>query len=78
MNVKELIEHLQKLPQEAEVIMSKDSEGNAFSPYVDFSDKYHYVPESTSCGYLWGYDDEEEESEKPDNAVPCVVLWPES
>lgn len=74
MNVKELIEQLKKLPQEAEVVMAKDAEGNSFSPYANHSDQYHYIPNSTWSGELWGGEDEEDE--KPDNAVKCVVLWP--
>lgn len=36
MKVKQLIAELKKLPQDAEVIMSRDAEGNGFSPLDGF------------------------------------------
>ena len=49
MKVKELIELLQKLDQEALVIMSKDAEGNSFSP-LDEVETCLYQPDSTWSG----------------------------
>jgi hypothetical protein len=71
MKVKELIELLQTLPADSEVILSKDSEGNRFSPLCDYSDA-HYQAETTWSGEIW----DDEEAEPPEDAVPCVVLWP--
>lgn len=75
MKVKELAELLTGLDPEAEVVMSRDAEGNGHSPLADYSDQYHYVPESTWHGWLWGHEDEEGD-EKPEGAIKCVVLWP--
>ena len=49
MKVKELIKTLKELNQEAIVIMSKDSEGNMFSPLDDIESSV-YIPNSTYSG----------------------------
>ena len=49
MKVREFILELQALDQEAEVVMSSDSEGNSHSPYAEFSEGY-YVAASTWSG----------------------------
>lgn len=67
MKVKELIKLLQKEDPEREVVMSKDAEGNCFSPFVEFS-KGQYVPENTWSGEFIG--DREEEGKK------ALCLWP--
>ena len=73
MKVKELMEMLQTVPEDREVVLSRDAEGNGYSPLAD-SGELWYVPYST-----WGGDcynlDEEEEFEGQD-ADLVLVLWP--
>lgn len=63
MKVKQLIKKLQKHDPEKIVIMSKDSEGNYFSPLADMS-KENYIPETTWAGELGS------------GGEPALVLWP--
>lgn len=76
MKVRELIELLKVLPQDHEVIMSKEGEGNGFSPYSDYG-LFMYVPDSTGAGEIVSLADVEagESQEYVENAV---VLWPVS
>ncbi len=82
MTVKELIEELEKLDGERIVVLSKDGEGNGFSPLSDI-DCSVYTSETTWCGEVHieeltpelrkqGYteDDVREDGQK------AVVLWP--
>lgn len=73
MKVCELIEQLQKLPQDIEVVMSKDGEGNNFSPLCDYN-LGCYRPLSTWSGD-WtseAYFDDDPETYK----LNAVCLWP--
>lgn len=70
MKTKELIELLSELNPELEVVMSKDSEGNAFSP-VDAYCLGQYFPESTWSGDFIGEDDMDDGKD-----IDAVVLWP--
>ena len=72
MKVSEFIELLKQLPQDHEVIMSKDSEGNSFSPFADFGIEM-YEPECTWSGYLVDPESSHRTSVYKKNAV---VLWP--
>lgn len=74
MTVKELMELLSAENPRAEVVLSKDGEGNSFSPACDYSVGF-YVPESTWCGefYPEKYSDEMDEDDKK---IPALVLWP--
>jgi len=74
--VKELIELLQQEDPDKLVIMSKDGKGNSFSPLADYSRQYHYRPDSTWSGELYGYEDDEEPYEPEPGDSPCIVLWP--
>lgn len=76
MKVKELIEQLQKLPEDAIVILQKDAEGNGYSP-VDDAEEAIYVAEKTWCGEVYSLDYKQLGYE-PDltNAEPCVVISP--
>ena len=71
MTVKEIKEILADLPDNHEVVLSKDSEGNSFSPLANWSIG-RYTPETTWRGE---YDENVEGEEKvfEENAV---VLWP--
>jgi len=85
MNVKELKELLNTLPDDTEIVMSCDAEGNRFSPLADSSSQYHYLPDTTWSGDLWSEEDERdydpdipEDAEvcPPVDAVKALVLWP--
>lgn len=69
MTITELIEELSELakiiPQNSEVVMSKDGEGNAFSP-VGFTAVGFYVPDTTWSGEF------HETGIDPSN----ICLWP--
>ncbi len=51
MRVWELIDRLKKIDPEKIVVMSKDSEGNCYSPLVDTEER-EYMAESTFSGYV--------------------------
>lgn len=73
MKVKELIELLKTLPEDHEVILSKDGEGNSYSPLSSHG-TYMYLPESTWSGEIFSEEDaEESELLYGENAV---VFWP--
>ena len=56
MIVSELIEHLEKMPQDLQIIISQDSEGNGFSAHVEVEN------DSNQCVVLWpGHFDELDE-----------------
>jgi hypothetical protein len=83
MKVKELIKLLQQEDQEAEVIMSKDGEGNSFSPFSDFGTQNCYKAECTWSGEM-GFSELTPELEKDgygegdiiSDGVPALVLYP--
>lgn len=83
MKVKELIALLQQEDREKEVIMSKDSEGNNYSPFDSFGNENTYVADSTwsgDTGFLEltpelkkeGY----EEEDILTDGVPALVMYP--
>lgn len=89
MKVKELKELLATLDDDMEVIMSKDGEGNSYSPLADYSDQYRYNPDSTWSGELTSEERCAEEREEDGlkglcehtdcrygEGIPAVVLWP--
>jgi hypothetical protein len=71
MKVKDFIEKLKELDQEAEVVLSKDAEGNSFSPVCDFSTGT-YAADTTYSGEFTS--DYSEEGESP--PVRAICLWP--
>lgn len=85
MKVSELVAKLLELPQELEVILQKDAEGNGYSPLSDVDADEIYVCESTYHGDVfqdsWTHEEagfpspSEWESFKEDH-VRCVVLSP--
>lgn len=84
MNVGELREVLKDLPDDTLVVMSKDGEGNSYSPLSGHWNG-HYIPETTWWGELWSEEDERDfdphlpedaEVPVPAEAVPAIVLWP--
>jgi hypothetical protein len=75
MTVRELIEVLQDLNPGAIVVLSKDAEGNGFSPLqgkLTGVDVGHYEPRSTWAG------DFESAPEALRASAPAVCLWPEN
>lgn len=76
MNAQELIDILKEYPPDTLVVMSKDGEGNGFSPLDSHGDGF-YVADSTYSGEL--FEDENEFAEyadEVDEAVKVIVLWP--
>ena len=71
MKVKDLMNLLKDLPQDYEVILSKDGEGNDFSPLADHG-LYMYVPDSTWSGEAVCKEECDEENYQENS----VVLWP--
>lgn len=67
MKVKELIDALKELPQDALVVMSKDAEGNGYSPLADIG-QYKYAAHCTWAGEIYPTDEEEGEE--------AIVFWP--
>lgn len=69
MTVGELLEQLNGYNRNRIVIMSKDSEGNLFSPLAEV-EASKYEPDSTWSGDLVADEDITSKS------LDCVVLWP--
>lgn len=69
MTVTTLVALLKKLPGDLQVIVSKDAEGNGFSPVYEHS-VGKYMAECDWSGNFYAHDDDDAEGE------PCVVLWP--
>jgi len=83
MKVKELIEFLKSVPQDAELIVQKDSEGNDYSPLEDADADAVYIAETTWNGNVYSMDWSAEDAcmskkeWKEIKAMPrCVVLFP--
>lgn len=56
MTVKELKEAISNLPDEMEVVLQKDSEGNGYSPLSDVHPDAVYIPNSTWSGDVYSID----------------------
>jgi hypothetical protein len=76
------IAKLDHLPGETLIVMSKDGEGNGYSPLADL-DEAMYAAETTWYGERYLSDeqraaerDPDDYSQAPDDAVPAVFLWP--
>jgi len=83
MNVKELKEAINDLPDDMEVILQKDAEGNGYSPLWGADPDAVYVPETTWYGDVydmkWCADDacmEEEEWEEIKKKPRALILHP--
>lgn len=66
MTVEELIEELKKMPSGALVVMSKDAEGNDYSPLTEVDGEGTYTADTTWSG----------EFEHYGQGKPAVCLWP--
>lgn len=89
MKICDLRELLTTLDDDAEVIMSKDAEGNAFSPLSSHSGEYRYNADSPWSGEITSNEDCDEDWALYGEEGPCdhsdcrwsegvkaVVLWP--
>lgn len=69
MIVSDFIDVLKKMPQDSIIIMSKDAEGDNYSPLYDI-EQGSYLKENSWSGEVFF------SKEKPKNTESCVVLWP--
>lgn len=84
MTVKELKKELENLPDDMEVILQKDSEGNGYSPLSGVDAAVVYVPDSTWSGDVysveeWSADDacmDEDEWAEIKTKPRAAVLFP--
>lgn len=83
MNIKELKEAIKDLPDDMEVILQKDAEGNGYSPLEGADPNAVYIPESTWDGHTyslhWSADDacmDEEEWEEIKKKPKSLILYP--
>ncbi len=72
MNVGDLRRLLEGHDEDTLVVLSKDAEGNGFSPLdeLDEPGRHRYFPSSTWAGEVEGADEVGDDGEK------VVVLWP--
>lgn len=75
MTKKELLAALEGVPDETLIVLSKDGEGNGYSPLADAESAF-YLADSTWSGDVYDEDADEEEDRPPAGAVPCVVFSP--
>lgn len=75
MNVSTLIRHLEGCPPDAEVVLSKDDEGNSYYPVLDVTWET-FVGEMPERGDLNEYWEEDWGNEKGVNRQPIIVIWP--
>ncbi len=68
----DLLKAIVDVPDDTLIVMSRDSEGNDYSPLAQI-DEALYRAENTYSGELYDEDQGEEEKKK---CVPCIVLWP--
>lgn len=83
MTVRDLLEALEGIDPDRLVVMSKDSEGNGYSPLADVNPDNIYVADSTWSGDIWPgeydsewFDDQEDFETIKAEGVSAVVLWP--
>lgn len=83
MKVIELKAIIENLPDDLEIVMSKDAEGNGFSPLAAHShpDDVKYCPESTWSGEIINVEDIENDiaegwEHNMDDYIDALILWP--
>lgn len=71
MNVKDLKKAIENLPDDMEVIMQKDSEGNGYSPLSNVNSDAVYIPETTWFGevFFLNETDEDEDNEMDESEL---------
>jgi hypothetical protein len=62
---------LTDIPDDAEIVMAKDVEGNGFSPLADVEPNARYVPDTPWSGWVPCSD-----APDPDGMKRVVILWP--
>lgn len=72
MKVKALKEYLKEVPDDAEVVLQKDSEGNDYSPLSGVDVSCVYYADTSYSGEIWNNID----PKRPVGAVKAVVLYP--
>ena len=76
MTAKELIVVLQALGPDTLIVLSKDGEGNGFSPLADVQVE-HYRAESPACGEIVQVDPEDPDSQTIEESdVVAAIFWP--
>ncbi len=75
MTVNELLKVLKRLPPTLEVVMSKDGEGNQFSPYDEYSLGI-YTPESTWSGSFESHVQDDNGYSIKVEEPNAIVFWP--
>jgi hypothetical protein len=53
MNIKQLKEAIKNLPDDMEIILQKDAEGNGYSPLRGADKNCIYIAETTWCGEVY-------------------------
>lgn len=83
MNIKELKEAIKSLPDEMEIILQKDAEGNGYSPLAGADADAVYIPENTCSGtvYSMGWTADDADMSKSEwnkiKAMPkALILYP--
>ena len=80
MTVGDLRKKLEGVPDDVVVIMSKDGEGNSYSPATGYNTDYRFVPEGGWYGHLADPEECDSDCDHSDceyaDGVPAFVLWP--
>jgi len=75
MKISELKDLLEEYPDDYEVVLSKDSEGNDYSPLGELEEML-YVPDTTYSGDVYTLKEHNEEFDNDCAQLNAVVLWP--
>ena len=73
LRVGDLRRHLEGLSDDVLVVMSKDAEGNNYSPLAEAEAEWTYFPDTTWSGEIHEI---HKDDIRFDDGVPCIVLWP--
>lgn len=80
MTVGELRRLIAEVPDGVIVVLSKDAEGNSYSPAATHNPDYRYVPEDDRFGWLASEDDCPSICNHKDcdygRGTPAFTLWP--
>jgi hypothetical protein len=75
MTIKDLLAALKGLPGDMQIVLSKDGEGNSFSPLEDIATGI-YTANSTWSGDFTTWADDAGEEEIPEADCNAVCFWP--
>ncbi len=73
MTVKELKEAIANLPDDMQVIVQKDSEGNGYSPLAGADPEAIYIPDSTYSGTAYNTNWSAEDAAMPEVAWSAML-----